>query len=44
MAQLLTVCSVLGPTTSFVGADASAHLLRGDLRGGGDSEVRLLVK
>lgn len=35
---------ILRATTSFVGADASAHLLHRDLQGGGDSEVGLLVK
>lgn len=36
--------SVLGATTSSPGADANAHLLHRDLRGGGDSEVELPVK
>lgn len=33
--------SVLGATSSSPGADASTHLLHGDLRGTGDSEVEL---
>lgn len=44
MALLLAVCSLLRAATSFIGADASGHLLQGGLQGGGDSEFRLLVK
>lgn len=44
MALLLAVCSFLRATTSFIGADASGHLLQEGLREGGDSEFKLLVK
>lgn len=32
---------MLGASSSSPGADASAHLLHGDLRGAGDSEMEL---